>query len=310
MRVQAPARLQIVRQLTPDLQARIDTLGRAARDADGGVSPFGEHKWLRLVRGDDRCTALLLWDASDALLLAAAHCDAYHTSAPNRPCRLTAEMVVNPEYRDSGLGSRVLAEITDLAVDEGAGEAHLWAYGNLDSARRLAAAFDFTPERTLLEYCLPPADLPERAEVELRAFRPEHDAQAWLELHNRVFGGHPEQGSWDMSDLAARMQQGWFDPRDLLLLEDEAGLLAFCWTKLPRDETAPGEIYIVGVDPRGRGRGLGRQLTVAGLAHIRARGRPGVTLFVESDNHAALRLYEGLGFRKKWEHVCYRRALA
>ena len=49
--------------------------------------------------------------------------------------------------------------------------------------------------------------------------------------------------------------------------------------------------------PTERGNGLGRALTVAGLAHLRALGLPEVMLYVDADNSAALRLYEGLGLR-------------
>ena len=126
-----------------------------------------------------------------------------------------------------------------------------------------------------------------------------------------MFARHPEQGRWEPADLEARLEQAWFDPRDLLLVEDTASgrLIGFCWTKIPLDAALPGEIYIVGVDPSARGRGLGRRLTRIGLAHIRARGRRGAMLYVESGNQPAIRLYETLGFQRQAEHVCYARRL-
>lgn len=298
--------MEVVRQLTPDLQREVDALGDAAEVVDG-VRPFGEHKWLRLVRGDDRCTALLL--RRGELLVGAAHCDAYHTSAPDRACRLTAELVVLPEQRGRGLGTRLIAGIVELAGEEVAQQLHLWAYGNSARARELATAFGFVPERTLLQYALPAERLPRQAEMQVRGFDPNADAEAWLALHNRVFAGHPEQGSWDMADLQARFDQAWFDPSDLLVAEDDdsGALLGFCWVKLPREPSQPGEIYIVGLAPDARGRGLGRKLVVAGLAHIQARRRPGAMLYVEADNAAAIALYEALGFEACFEHVCYER---
>jgi mycothiol synthase len=79
--------------------------------------------------------------------------------------------------------------------------------------------------------------------------------------------------------------------------------------KLVEDPGAPGEIYIVGVDPAVRGGGLGKLATLAGLAHMRQQNRPGAMLYVEADNAPAIRLYEKLGFHRQWEHVCYTRPL-
>ncbi len=79
--------------------------------------------------------------------------------------------------------------------------------------------------------------------------------------------------------------------------------------KQSQDTDEPGEIYIVGVDPSARGRGLGRILTQAGLAHLRAAGRPGAILYVEAENQPALKLYRQLGFRRRFQHVCNGKAL-
>jgi mycothiol synthase len=301
-------RIELVRRLTPDLQRTVDQLADAAREVDG-VRAFGEHKWLRLVRGDDRCAALLLWQ--DEHLVGAAHCDAYHTAAPDRPCRLTAELVVDPAHRHLGLGSQLLEGVRDLANEEVAQELHVWAYGDLPQAQRLALGFGYQAERTLLQYVMPADRLPGSPElppdVRLRAFNPHTDAQTWLELHNRVFAGHPEQSNWDMADLQARFDQPWFDPRDLLIAEraTTSQVLGFCWVKLPADRSLPGEIYIVGVDPAARGQRIGQILTQAGLAHMREDGRPGAMLFVEATNQPAIALYERLGFERHHVHACY-----
>ena len=305
-------RLETVRRLSPELQARVNAVLAAAREADG-VSPFGEHKWLRLVRGDDRSAALLLWRQHE--LVAVAHTDAYHTPDPNYPCRLSAEMVVHPAHRRRGLGTLLLRGIVAQGHEEYADELHLWSYGNLPSARQLAAEAGCRPVRTLLQMTMPAELLPAPPTfpdgLRLRAFAPTRDAYAWLALHNRVFSDHPEQGHWDAADLQARLEQPWFDSGDLLLLEDERRreLVGFCWVKLVEDPAQPGEIYIVGVDPAVRGVGLGKAMTLAGLAHMRERARPGAMLYVEADNTPAIRLYEKLGFARRWEHVCYAREL-
>jgi mycothiol synthase len=305
-------RFEVVSRLTLELQARVNALAHAARAADHGVSPFGEHKWLRLIRGDEDSAAVLLWRGTD--LLGAADCDVYPARLPNRIRRLAAEAVVHPAHRRQGLGRRLIREVAALAGRRDAAELHLWAYGNGPAARRLAAELGFAAERRLLQMYMPRERLPEPPPLprglRVRAFDPPRDAYRWLAIHNRVFADHPEQSHWYAADLQARLEQPWFNPNDLLLVENARGtqLHAFCWTKISVDATAPGEIYILGVDPSARGEGLGRLATSAGLAHIAEAGRPAM-LYVEAANRAAVRMYTGLGFEPRHEHVCYRRAL-
>ena len=56
-------------------------------------------------------------------------------------------------------------------------------------------------------------------------------------------------------------------------------------------------IYSVAVDPRWRGRGIGRRLVLAAEADARRRGCTGVALEVREDNAGARALYEDLGYR-------------
>jgi mycothiol synthase len=131
----------------------------------------------------------------------------------------------------------------------------------------------------------------------VRPFRVGQDEQAWLEVNNRAFNWHAEQGGWDAATLADREAQPWFDPEGFLLHERDGRLAGFCWTKVHPDNDPPlGEIYVIAVDPAFQGLGLGRALAVAGLNWLADRGLGTAMLYVDGDNAPALHLYERLGF--------------
>ncbi|HTM84866.1 MAG TPA: mycothiol synthase, partial [Mycobacterium sp.] len=152
--------------------------------------------------------------------------------------------------------------------------------------------------------------------VSIRTYRGAADDAEVLRVNNAAFAWHPEQGGWTPADLAEQMSQPWFDPAGLFLAFDSSGaaagadtgeadtLLGFHWTKIHQDQPGLGEVYIVGVDPAARGRGLGALLTAVGVASLAERlaggdpadGDPTVLLYVEADNTAAVRTYQRLGF--------------
>lgn len=161
-----------------------------------------------------------------------------------------------------------------------------------------AADRGLAPHRTLYEMRRPlPHEL--SADVETRSFRPGVDNAAWLQVNNRAFAAHGEQGGWNADTLAARMNEPWFDADGFRLYDLDGELAAFCWTKVhPPTDTSEeiGEIYVIAVDPDAHGRGLGKQLTLAGLDSMTARGIRTANLYVDADNVAAVSLYERLGF--------------
>src|SRR5205085_3625732 len=102
--------------------------------------------------------------------------------------------------------------------------------------------------------------------VSVRPCQPGRDEHSWLVVNNRAFAGHAEQGGWTGTTLARRMAEPWFDPELFLLAFDADGLAGFNWLKVhdahDRDPRL-GEIYVIGVDPRAQGTGLGRALAIA-----------------------------------------------
>ncbi len=215
------------------------------------------------------------------------------------------DLAVAPGSRSRGLGGELAA-----ATLAGDGPVTAWSHGDHPAAGRLAERHGLRRARELWVMRRPTAEaLPELAVpdgVTVRGYR-EQDRDEVLRVNAAAFAHHPEQGSMDAADLAARMAEPWFDPAGLLVAETGAGLGGFHWTK--QHDADLGEVYVIAVDPAAQGQGLGRVLTRAGLDHLHERGVSEVLLYVESDNAPGVRLYGGLGFTHADEdtHVQYRR---
>jgi mycothiol synthase len=150
------------------------------------------------------------------------------------------------------------------------------------------------------------------AGVSVRTFVAGADDEAWVELNERAFAQHPEQGRLTVADLQARMAQPWFDPAGFFLAERGGRLVGFHWTKVHggsghHGHDPIGEVYVLGVDPAAQGGGLGRALTVIGLRHLCERGLDEVMLYVDADNTPAIATYQRLGFVHESTDVMYAR---
>jgi len=300
--------VEIVSQLEAQHLEQLPELMDAATLVDGH-EPLGEHKFLRMQRGDDLAAAVLAFE--DHRLAGYAHTVTYGEGEERRA---SCEFVVHPGFRRRGVGRLLLSHAIMHAHSQSARRLDLWAYNDSDASARIAAQFGFKPVRRLLHLHrhmrgVPAPDM--RAGVALRAFRPGADDEVLLALNNRIFAGHPENGAWTLDDLRARMAQPWFDPGDVLMLEVDGALAGFCWLKIEErgSDGRVGEIYVIGTAPEVQGRGFGRLLVSGGLAHLGARRVDVAAIYVDHSNEKAVALYEASGFHHHHLDVCYSREL-
>ena len=129
----------------------------------------------------------------------------------------------------------------------------------------------------------------------VRTFSQGNDELEWLEVNNRAFSGHPENGAWTLDVVRERMSEAWFDPQGLLMAWRGDTLLGSCWTR--KHDAGYGEIYVLCVDPGAQGMGIGKALLVAGLDDLHTRqGCTRCILYVDESNRRAVSLYRDLGF--------------
>lgn len=285
-------RLEIKRQLdAADLEA-VTTLLSLAEAADGHP-PVDEHRWLDMAQGGRESFAgLVAWEPGHGHPVAYAQVSrGLHSWA--------LDLVIDPHHRYDALavGPEMLHAALDVVKGEGGGHVHWWVHQPAGAHDRMAEAVGLARGRDLLQLRRPlPLEVPP-PDLALRAFVPDQDDEAWLEVNNRAFAWHPEQGGWDRATLRRRFDEPWFDPEGFLLHERDGRLAGFCWTKVHADHQPPlGEIYVIAVDPDHQGLGLGRDLVVAGLDRLHGRGLRHGMLYVDAANTPAVALYERLGF--------------
>lgn len=292
-----------------EITEAVKALGAGAAEYDG-APPFYEQTLVDLAGGESRVHVLMATapaqttdtgSAGASTLAAAAVVVAGTEDSPG-----VLELAVAPEHRGTGLGTALISALQqDPPVS--AGSVRAWAHGGHGAGPQLAAHAGWTPVRELWRMrlqdssSLRPAAMPPG--VQLRAFSPGTDEQAWLRANAAAFADHPEQGQLTLQDLQARMDEDWFDPAGFLLAWEGDDLLGFHWTKIPPpantgDQAGQrwGEVYAVGVVPGAQGRGLGKELTLAGLHHLLNAEVDEVVLYVDADNAPAVAVYKGLGF--------------
>jgi len=271
--------------VSEDASALAELLARC--EAVEGFPALSEFKALRVLVADAVSSIVCEGDYG----LTAVGVAAWHEARDGGAAGYwAAEIAVDPLHRSTDVYLTVLHAL----VAETAAQVSLWTFS--DQQREAATAAGLVESRALVMMELPlpsdPAVLPPGLEV--RRFAVGADEADWLVLNRRVFGDHPEAGSIDAADLELRMAQPWFDADGFLILFDEDEPIGYCWTK--RHTAEVGEIYMIGLVPEARGRGLARPLTRTGLDYLSSTGAIRVILYADAANEPAIGLYRSMGF--------------
>lgn len=231
--------------------------------------------------------------------------------------RVVLDCWVHPEHRRRGLATKMLILAGGRGRELGAKTAQVHVPANDRMAKGVISRLGLELIRRHLELRLDMAEI--RVEdIGRAAFgcrplrRGEEDHLAWIQ--NRSFAGQWGYNPNTAEEITYQMNIRKCSPGDVLLAFEGEGVTGFCWTGIVCGGRAAvderkGRIYMLGVDPNYSGKGVGRRVLLAGLAHLKSKGVGAVELTVDSENREAGRLYLSVGFKVRTTSLWYEKPL-
>ncbi|NTV36028.1 MAG: GNAT family N-acetyltransferase [Anaerolineaceae bacterium] len=227
------------------------------------------------------------------------------------------DVFVQPELCDSPWAVDVNTWMAERSAEEARKQGHTYLrrmnVAETDKGLRKQLrehGFQHVPEdmlamRCSLEHELPQPILPEgyvvrtveessvvsRAAAQHAAFQSGTPMQDYLQTYHHFMAspGYPTGCDW-------------------VVMTPDGCAAAFCiaW---PDSASRIGQIEPVGAHPDYQRKGLGKAVILAGMRHLQSLGMRSVRICVLSDNPAAIKLYEGVGFRMVNKLLLHQKAL-
>jgi mycothiol synthase len=135
-----------------------------------------------------------------------------------------------------------------------------------------------------------------------------------VHIQNRSFADTWGFNPNTVEEIAYRTRLPNCSLEDIILACDDDTVIGYCWTRIyvGKNKTAEGgkgRICMLGVDPDHRGRGVGKEVLMAGLSYLKGNDVGIVELTVDGENEAARALYRSAGFRVQARSLWYEKAL-
>ena len=230
--------------------------------------------------------------------------------------RIILDCWVNPEHRRRGLATKLLVYATRRAQELGAKVAHVNIPQDNVVAKRVLSKLGFSFVRRFLELRLDIAKV-RWSDIDQTSLQCRHlqlgEEDKLTQIQNRSFEGDWGYNPNTIAEIVYRTNSSHCSPKDVLLAYDGDEVIGYCWTsKICEWGTASerkGRIFMLGVGPDYRGRGLGKRVLLAGLAHLKSKGLDVADLTVDSENKIACALYRSVGFEVRARSLWYEKTI-
>ena len=226
--------------------------------------------------------------------------------------RVILDCFIVPEHRRQGLVTRLFSYATQRARAMGAKAVHVPIRQDNVVAQKLLAGLGFHTVRRFHELRLDLADLhPAGSATSFPIRHLRAGAEDKLaEIQNRAFAGTWGYSPNTIEAIKYRCYMSNTSPEGILIAHEGDRAVGYCWTRIePAEKASRGEIFMLGVEPGYRNKGIGRALLLAGLAYLKSKGLRSAHLTVDSKNTTALALYRSVGFEMRDSSLWYEKKL-
>jgi len=231
--------------------------------------------------------------------------------------RVILDCWIRPEHRRRGLGTKLLGYAVQRAREVGAKVVHVNVLQDNEVASNVLFRLGFECVRRFLELRLDMTKVRwqdvDQAVLECACLR-RGEEDKLTQIQNRSFDGTWGYNPNTVEQITYQTNLSTCSPEDIVLTYDGDEVAGYCWTQIINEgkETAgerKGRIYMLGVDPAYRGRGVGKRMLLAGLAYLKSQGLQVVELTADSENEVALALYRSVGFEVRTGSLWYEKAI-
>ena len=231
--------------------------------------------------------------------------------------RVVLSCLVHPEYRGNGVAKKLIERAIDRARELKVKKVHVNISQDNVTTRKLLRKMGFRFIRRFLELRL---DLSEVHVPNMGKIGPRYrhmksgEEEKLVHIQNRSFGDTWGFNPNTTEEIAYRIGLPNCFPEDIILACEGDIEIGYCWTRIYVGEDnvtrgGKGRVYMLGVDPDHRGKGIGREVLLAGLFYLKSNGLGMVDLTVDSKNKAARALYRSAGFLIRTRSLWYEKML-
>lgn len=231
--------------------------------------------------------------------------------------RALLDGLVHPLQRKKGIATDLFAHATQHARNAGLKVAQICIAETNQAAKNLMKRLGLSFIRRFIgmKLDLTTNQLPDISPDSdtIRHLQPGEE-QLLTDIQNRSFADAWGFNPNTTEEITYRVNLSSCAPGDVLMAYLGDSPIGYCWTrtfveKHAASESVKGEIHMLGVDPDFRKQGVGRNVLLSGLSHLKDKGITIIELTTDGEDPVASRLYESVGFQEMMISEWYEKKL-